>query len=99
MRKPDFAYAKTVKGADQLRSNYEADQRLCFCYTESTIPLLSKSKISSRLAIFCDCIGWFMSQSDIVRNPKDQFSHEAAHTSNIPEQDYLNIMLGHLWTY
>ena len=35
------------KGADQLRSNCEADQRLCFHYTESTIPLLSKSKISS----------------------------------------------------
>ena len=25
----------------------EADQRLCFRYTDSTIPLLSKSKISS----------------------------------------------------
>ena len=35
------------KGADQLRSNGEADQRLCFHYTDSTIPLLSKSKISS----------------------------------------------------
>ena len=35
------------KGADQLRSNCEADQRLCFRYTESTIPLLSKSKIYS----------------------------------------------------
>ena len=34
------------KGADQLRSNCEADQRLCFHYTDSTIPLLSKSKIS-----------------------------------------------------
>ena len=28
-------------------SNCEADQRLCFCYTDSTIPLLSKSKICS----------------------------------------------------
>ena len=28
-------------------SNCEADQRLCFCYTDSTIPLLSKFKISS----------------------------------------------------
>ena len=27
MRKPAFAYAKN-KGADQLRSNWEADQRL-----------------------------------------------------------------------
>ena len=35
------------KGADQLRSNCEADQRLYFCYTDSTTPLLSKSKISS----------------------------------------------------
>ena len=35
------------KGADQLRSNCEADQHLCFRYTDSTIPFLSKSKISS----------------------------------------------------
>ena len=37
------------KGADQLRSNCEADQRLCFRYTDSTIPLLSKYKSSSLL--------------------------------------------------
>ena len=30
-----------------LRSNCEADQCLCFRYTDSTIPLLSNSKISS----------------------------------------------------
>ena len=35
------------EGADQHRSNCEADQRLCFRYTDSTIPLLSKSKSSS----------------------------------------------------
>ena len=35
------------KDADQLRRNREADQRLCFRYSDSTIPLLSKSKISS----------------------------------------------------
>ena len=34
------------KDADQLRGNREADQRLCFRYMDSTIPLLSKSKIS-----------------------------------------------------
>ena len=34
------------KDADQ-RSYCEAVQRLCYCYTDSTIPLLSKSKISS----------------------------------------------------
>ena len=35
------------KDADQLRGDREADQRLCFRYTDSTITLLSKSKISS----------------------------------------------------
>ena len=37
------------KGADQLRGNREADQRLCFRYSDSTITLLLKSKISSFL--------------------------------------------------
>ena len=46
MRKPTI-YIGENKGADQLRSDFEADQRLCFCYMDSTIPLLSKSKISS----------------------------------------------------
>ena len=35
------------KDADQLRGNREADQRLCFRYTDSTIPLLPKYEISS----------------------------------------------------
>ena len=34
-------------GADQLRSNCEADQRLSFRYSDSTVPLLLKSEISS----------------------------------------------------
>ena len=46
MRKPDFCLCEN-KGADQLRGNREADQRLCFCYSDSTIPLLLKSEISS----------------------------------------------------
>ena len=46
MRKPDFCICKN-KDADQLRGNREADQRLCFRHLDSTIPLLSKSKISS----------------------------------------------------
>ena len=37
------------KGADQLRSNCEAVQRLCFRYTDGTISLLLKSEISSFL--------------------------------------------------
>ena len=35
------------KGADQLRSNREADQRLCFRHMDSAIPLLSTNEISS----------------------------------------------------
>ena len=35
------------KDADQLRSKCEADQRLCFRYTDSTIPLLPKSEIQA----------------------------------------------------
>ena len=34
------------KGADQLRSNCEADQCLCFRYLDSTVPLRLKSEIS-----------------------------------------------------
>ena len=46
MRKPTICRGEN-KDADQLRSYCEADQRLCFRYTDSTIPLPSKSKISS----------------------------------------------------
>ena len=46
LRKQDFCLSK-IKGADQLRGNSKADQRLCFRYLDSTIPLLPKSKISS----------------------------------------------------
>ena len=46
MRKPDFCLCEN-KGADQLRSNCEADQRFCFRYTDSTLSLLIKYEISS----------------------------------------------------
>ena len=44
MGKPTICIGEN-KGADQLRGNREAE-RLCFRYMDSTIPLLSKSKIS-----------------------------------------------------
>ena len=40
MRKPAFAYAKTKTQISWAVT----DQRLCFRYTDSTIPLLPKSK-------------------------------------------------------
>ena len=45
MRKPTFCICEN-KAADQLRGYREADQRLCFRYTDSTIPLLPKFEIS-----------------------------------------------------
>ena len=41
-----FAYAKK-KDADELRGSREADQRLCFHYTDSTIPLLLNPKFQA----------------------------------------------------
>ena len=46
MRKPAFCICQN-RDADQLCGNREADQGHCFCYTDSTIPLLPKSEISS----------------------------------------------------
>ena len=46
MRKPAFCICEN-KDADQLRGNRVADLRLCFRYTNSTIPLLPISEISS----------------------------------------------------
>ena len=46
MGKPTICIGEN-KGADQLRGNREADQHLCFRYSDSTIPPLLNSKISS----------------------------------------------------
>ena len=71
MRKPAFCICEN-KDADQLRGNREADQRLCFRYIDSTIPLLPKSEISSLqlscVAVQPGCVG-------PDRNPEDRFSH------------------------
>ena len=71
VRKPAF-FIRENKDADQLRGNREADQCLCFRYTDTTIPLLYKSEISS-----CGSTARFV--SDLVGNPEDQFSHHKAH--------------------
>ena len=44
MRKPDFCLCEN-KAADQLCSKCTADQRLCFHYSDSAIPLLLIAKI------------------------------------------------------
>ena len=60
MRKPTICICE-IKDVDQLRGNHEADQRLCFRYTDSILPLLARL-----LAHFCDCTAWFV--SDLFRN-------------------------------
>ena len=46
MRNPAFCICEN-KDTDQLGGNREADQRLCFRYTDSKISLLPKYNISS----------------------------------------------------
>ena len=46
VRKPVFCICES-KDEDQLCGNRTADQRLCFRYIDTTIPLFSKSEISS----------------------------------------------------
>ena len=47
MRKPAFAYAKTKTQISSRRGDREHDHRVCFCYTDNTIPPLPKYEISS----------------------------------------------------
>ena len=54
MRKPVFCICEN-KGADQLCVKHAADQGLCFCYIDSTIPLLPMSEI------FSDRLLWLFS--------------------------------------
>ena len=90
MRKPDVCLCEN-NGADQLRSNCAADQRLCFCYIDNTIPLPSESKIS-KLAIFCGCTARFV--WDFVGNPKDRFCPNAAHLRGSDRSKDLSFKLG-----
>ena len=75
-RKPAFCICE-IKGADQLHSNRAADQRLCFRYIDSTIPLLPKLRNFMQLAIFCGCTVWFV--LNLVGNALDRLSHDVAH--------------------
>ena len=53
--------------------NLAADQRLCFHFIDSTTPILPISSLWS----FCGCTERFV--LDLVENPEDRFSHDAAH--------------------
>ena len=75
MRKLDFYLCKNKgadKGANQLRGNHAAGQHLCFCYMDSTIPLLPGS--TARFV------------SNLVGNPEDRFSHDTAHLEPVSQR-------------
>ena len=74
-KKPAFCIGEN-KGADQLRANRAADQRLCFRYIDSTIPLLYNSEISI-VSIFRGCTARFV--SDLDGNPEDRFCRDEDH--------------------
>ena len=88
--KTGFLHICENKDADQLHGNREADQRLCFRYSDSTIPLLPYIRTFKPLAIFCGCTAWFV--PDLVGNPEDQFSHNEAHIS----YDHVVLSLYHI---
>ena len=64
VKKPAFCIFEN-KAADQLHGKRAADQHLCFHCIDSSISLLPKSS-------HLECV------SDLVRNPKDRFSLDAA---------------------
>ena len=74
MRKPAFRICEN-KDADQLRSNYTADQRLYFRYIAQFLYFLDpKFQASSHIL-------WLYSPvvSDRSETPKDRFCGDAAH--------------------
>ena len=77
MGKPTICIGEN-KDADQLHGNREADQRLCFRYSDSTIPLLLKSEISFLKKLFSVLV-----QAGLCQTCSETtlFSHEAAHFS------------------
>ena len=78
MRKQTFCICEN-KDADQLRGDSEADQRLCFRYIDSTIPLLSKSRISSLLPSSVCIQPYSLVCVGPGRITEHKFSHDGAH--------------------
>ena len=72
MRKPAFPYAKT-KAHLSCVVNVQLISAFVFAKIDNTIPLLTNPKFQDS-GIFCGCTDCFV--SDLVRNPKDRFSHD-----------------------
>ena len=70
MYKPAFCICEN-KGADLHCSDCAANQRLCFRYIDSTIPLHVKPP-----AVFCGCTARFV--SDMIVNSEDRLCRDGA---------------------
>ena len=75
MGKPTICIGEN-KGVDQLHGNREADQHLCFHYTDSTIPLLNTPEFQASSLLLCV---YSLVCVEPVWKPHCWFSHEAAH--------------------
>ena len=80
MREPAFCICEN-NHADQLRGNREADQRFCFRYTDSTIPLPPKYEISS-LSPSSVTVQPGLCRTCRSETPKTGFSQNEAHMIN-----------------
>ena len=65
MEKPTICIGEN-KDAAQLRGNREADQHLCFRYSDSTIPGLFYLNPKFQASNLCACTGRYV--SDLSRN-------------------------------
>ena len=75
MRKPDFCICKNKEICKKKRTaklNSAADLRVCFCYLDSTIPLLPKKKKQASNHLLSRFV------SDLVGTPEDRFSCDTA---------------------
>ena len=85
MRKPTFCICENID-ADQLRSYREADQCLCFHYTDVQCLLYLKSKFQDSGFLLCSYNSVCVRS---VRKPLCWFSHDAAQLKNSPAQQVL----------
>ena len=67
LRKPTF-YIGENKGADQLRSICEADQRLCFRYMDNTIP-----HDAAHLSLLLETTCYWSTDPARIREKRDQY--------------------------
>ena len=89
MRNPAFCICEN-KDADHFRGNREADQRFCFRYIDSIIPLLSIYEIS-RFCPFCVVVqGVFVGPGRKPRRPV--FTQRGSYYIHVPSNTQSKVL-------